>query len=1283
MSGSGSTNVANGAIFSISQAQFAGKYLDGRTLNNAGSATWFGPDNSYANYIYMQNGAVFNNTGSFDAQIDRTIFNAGGTLPVFNNGGTFTKSAGSGTTNANVAFNNSGTVNVLTGTLSLQNNGTHSGAFNVPAGATLTFVGGIHNLVGSSSINAAGVVNITNGTVNVTPVYNIAGTTNVSGGVLTFNNVAATSQLILSSGTITSTTPFTVTSVLTWTGGTMSGTGSTNVPSGARLYTDGGACCSTKYLDGRTLNNAGSATWSNAGYNPIIYLQNGAIINNSGSFDVQTDSSISNGGGTLPVFNNIGAFTKSASPNGGSTSIGIPFNNSGSVSVVTGTLQLSNGGTHTGTFNVPAGATLTFAGGTHNLVSSSTFSASGVVNVSGGAVNFSTMYNISGTTNVTNGTVTFGSAATTSQLTLSNGTITSTTPLTVTSVLTWTGGTMSGTGSTNVPSGARLYTDAGACCNSKYLDTRTLNNAGSAVWSNAGSYSNAIYMQNGATINNSGTFDVQTDSTIANAGGTLPVFNNIGAFTKSASPNGGTTSIGIQFNNSGTVNTQSGTLYLANGGTHTGTFNVPAGASLSFSGGTHNLLAGSNLNCLGTVTVNGGTVNMGGTLTNLQNLSMPGGTANLPSSGTLSNMQTLFLSGGIANFNGMNVTVVTTTLGLGCCNNPVITGTGTLTVTSVLSWTAGTMSGSGSTIIASGGRLAADNSPNQYYKYLDGRTLNVASGATATWANFNYPLYMQNGAVLNNAGTSDVQADTSINNGGGALSTVNNFGTFTKSAGSGSTAVGVVFNNSGTVNVQSGTVSLSNGGTQGGTFNVPSGRALTFSGGTHNLTSSSSINASGAVNISGGAVNISPLYNVSGTTNVSGGILIFGSAATTSQLILSNGTITSTTPVTATSVFTWTGGTMSGSGSTNVPSGARLYTDGGACCSSTKYLDGRTLNNAGSATWSNAGYNPIIYLQNGATLNNSGTFDVQTDSTIANSGGTLPVFNNTGTFTKSASPNSGSTSIDIPFNNSGSVSVVTGTLQLSSGGTHTGTFNVPAGATLTFAGGTHNLVSSSTFSASGVVKIIGGAVNFSSAYNVAGTTNISNGTVTFNNAATTSQLILSSGTITSTTPLTVTSVLTWTGGTMSGTGSTNIPSGARLYTDGGVCCSSTKFLDTRTLNNAGSAVWSNAGYNPIIYLQNGATLNNSGTFDVQTDSTIANSGGTLPVFNNTGTFTKSASPNSGSTSIDIPFNNSGSVSVVTGTLRLSSGGTHTGQFEHPTNQHNKLRWWYSQPAGWF
>src|SRR5262249_25262872 len=136
-----------------------------------------------------------------------------------------------------------------------------------------------------------------------------------------------------------------------------------------------------------------------------------------------------------------------------------------------------------------------------------------------------------------------------------------------------------------------------------------------------------------------------------------------------------------------------------------------------------------------------------------------------------------------------------------------------------------------------------------------------------------------------------------------------------------------------------------------------------------------------------------------------------------------------------------------------------------------KYLDGRTLDNSGSAVWTGSG---LIYTYNGAAWNNlpGSTLDPRSDTSFYFSGiGGLAPFNNQGTFRKSAG--TGSTSICVAFNNSGSLDVQSGTVALTRGGSSTGTFSEAAGSRLVFSSGTYTLQAGASGAGLGSVEVRG------------------------------------------------------------------------------------------------------------------------------------------------------------------------------------------------------------------
>ena len=115
------------------------------------------------------------------------------------------------------------------------------------------------------------------------------------------------------------------------------------------------------------------------------------------------------------------------------------------------------------------------------------------------------------------------------------------------------------------------------------------------------------------TIDSGATFNDQTTGSglsilASNFGsgdnGSTAVFNNKGTFTKSGSA--ATSTISTTFNDSGTVNIQSGTLVLSGGGSISGTFNLAVGAFAQFN---------SNFSVNGGAAFLGGSVSGSGTLT--------------------------------------------------------------------------------------------------------------------------------------------------------------------------------------------------------------------------------------------------------------------------------------------------------------------------------------------------------------------------------------------------------------------------------------------------------------------------------------------------------------------------------------------------------------------------------------------------------------------------------------------------------------------------------------------
>jgi YD repeat-containing protein len=588
MSGTGTTTVGEGGTLDL-----AGDLtLDARTLANAGTATY--SDGGFNRFTMADSAAIHNLAGgSFTIAAD-VPFNASGTAPeAFNNAGTLIRAGGTATgapTFRGVALNNTGSVQVQSGELALAGGGDSTGSFQIAAGATLSFSDGTQTLEAASQVSGAGTVVFASGTVTIKGTYDPGGaaTTLINGGTADFSSGAPVTlpELTLQSGTLTGSDSVIVTGPLNWTGGTMSGAGTTTLAAGGTLSLSGDLT-----LDGRTLVNAGTATWSLIPglFNRFTMADSAAIDNQAGgSFTIAADAPF-NASGTAPeAFDNAGTLVRTGGTATGASSFnGVALNDTGSVQVQSGTLTMAGGGDSTGSFQVAAGATLNFNGGTPTLEATSRIGGAGTILFSGGTVNARGTYDLGalGTTRFTFGTAHFtgpvtslgqsllmhegtadfnsGAPVTLPELTLQSGTLTGSDNVIVTGALNWTGGTMSGTGTTTVAASGQFNLSG-----TLSLDSRTLINAGSATWSGNGP--NDAFKVNdmgsnlpAATIDNlaGATFTIINDRTLGqfNTAEVPLVFNNDGTLAK-ASGTGKTQFTDVVLNNTGTLRLDSGTL---------------------------------------------------------------------------------------------------------------------------------------------------------------------------------------------------------------------------------------------------------------------------------------------------------------------------------------------------------------------------------------------------------------------------------------------------------------------------------------------------------------------------------------------------------------------------------------------------------------------------------------------------------------------------------------------------------------------------------------------------
>ncbi len=343
-------------------------------------------------------------------------------------------------------------------------------------------------------------------------------------------------------------------------------------------------------------------------------------------------------------------------------------------------------------------------------------------------------------------------------LNLAGGTFTGSGLLTVNGAFTWSGGNMTGTGTTRVSAGKTMIVTG----NSTLDLGRPLVNAGTIRWTGSaltGGASTIVTNQAGAL------FDCAVDqATYAQVGSAPPQLNNSGTFRKS----GGTDNTALYwvFNNNGTVQVQTGFLFLNRPGSSTGLFDTAAGAQLVFNAsGAHLLNPGARFQGAGRVRLDGGTLTLN------TGISVP---EFVMSSGTLNGAST-FTSGGL------------------------------------FTWYGGRMEGLGKVVIPAGRelRIGAGSTAKVLLRRVDNSGL-------VRWAGGDF-IGSGQGTVFNNfAGAEfDCEVDQAFaHTEGGVPPQFNNAGLLRKTEGGGNTVCGFDLKNTGTVRAQVGNFSFTGAYTQ-------------------------------------------------------------------------------------------------------------------------------------------------------------------------------------------------------------------------------------------------------------------------------------------------------------------------------------------------------------------------------------------------------------------------------------------------------------------------------------
>ncbi|HEV2437668.1 MAG TPA: hypothetical protein VG077_16865 [Verrucomicrobiae bacterium] len=752
---------ANGVL------NFAGSasYLEG-PLTNSGTINWNGGSLSLYNNHSTYNGIINNQpSGLFNIQSDQNCSAAGLGFEAFLNAGLVRKIAGAGVTTFSVAFTNSGTVDAESGAIHFGSGGNLGGAYHTASGAVIEFDSGNFTQNGTVTVTGSGLCRLNGATATlqsrITQFVLAAGTVFLASNFETNGTI----QSLQLDGAFLSGTNV-VTGTLGIDGGGLAQVSALTVASGGVLNFNGAPV----YLYA-PLTNSGTINWS--GSSLSVYNNNTTytgIINNrpSGLFSIQSDQNCSSAGLGFESFINAGTVRKTAGL--GTTTFGIVFTNSGTVDAESGAIHFTGGGNLGGAYNTASGAIIEFDTGSFVHTGPVAVSGSGLCRQNGATV---TLNDRIANFLLASGNVvltpTFETNGTIQNLQLDGAFLAGTNV--VTGTLGIDGGGLAQVSALTVASGGVLnFNGASVYLYAPLTNSGTINWTGSSlnIYNNNTTYT--------GIINNrpSGLFSIQSDQNCSSAGLGNESFVNAGTVRKTAGL--GTTTFGIVFTNSGTVDAESGAIHFTGSGNLGGTYNTASGAIIEFDTGSFTETGTVNISGSGLCRQNGATVILNDRIANF--LLSSGNVVLTPTFETNGTIQSLQLDG--ATLTGTNV--VTGTLGidgggLGSASPLTVSASGVLNFNGGSAYIYAPLTNSG-TINWSGGTLSVYNNANAYT------------------------------GIINNqpSGLFNIECDQNLSTAALGFEAFVNTGTVRKTAGLGTTTCNVPFTNDGTLDAQSGII---------------------------------------------------------------------------------------------------------------------------------------------------------------------------------------------------------------------------------------------------------------------------------------------------------------------------------------------------------------------------------------------------------------------------------------------------------------------------------------------
>ena len=544
-----------------------------------------------------------------------------------------------------------------------------------------------------------------------------------------------------------------------------------------------------------------------------------------------------------------------------------------------------------------------------------------------------------------------------------------------------------------------------------YLDAGDLNSNGATTIANGGSLTLAHTGQNdfnNRTIENlSGGIVNWTDGDLRSGSGGL--FNNFGTFNDSAAPSGITEVVNNAFGGTALIftNESTGTYNKTSAGETRFDVKFDNNGTVNIDAGTLQFTANNSHSATATITVaTGALVQLGANTALVSGVEITGGGTIKQTSSTLS---------GAAQFD----TVFQQTGG---------TLDGDFKFSNRFDMTGGSIA-AGSTLDLNG---TANSTLDVTSLSLDNTTLKIGADSTLNWSRGSINTGNNGGLNINGLLTTDFDGTMNQNlTGSGYLDVA---GSFRKTGGSGATTFDLPVNVSGRFEAHTGTIRLTGGGTSdGGLFDIWSDATLDIDNG-YNFNDGTTVPNGGNLNLNSGTFTLDQSVHLGQHAYVSGGVI--------------TGTHTLGGKVTI------DGGTFDSGGTTTIAESSSIQFAN---------IEDNPLNrsfiNNGKILWSEGD----MTGSGENSLTNNGEFAVSVDGTFGAPAGGYSIQNN-GDFIKTSG--TGTTTIDVPFTNNGTIGAATGQFRF----TDTLTF----GSNATLGGGVQfdapvALPSSSTLAGNGTI----------------------------------------------------------------------------------------------------------------------------------------------------------------------------------------------------------------------